>query len=246
MTRSIASSMSWRRTSSRPLRPALNALLGRELDDRGAMTHWLVPPLLAWHVADEATDVQRTWVLQSYLATSPAGWDVGVLPFYMGGKETQDPECGLSYDVVPPLLLAHWSEDDEHSVWFAQTFAQWSKRGWWFASFPIAAGGGNEDGHFALAPPLLFLDVGFEDVRATHFATAWLWTWENTWHAGFFPFYAGGRSDEGEYDLAPLVLFARWANDKDENVLWVAQTVASWDPHRWSVASFPFFFGAKE
>lgn len=231
---------------SRPLRPALNALLGRDLGDRGAMTHWLVPPLLAWHVADEATGVQRTWVLQSYLATSPAGWDVGVLPFYIGGKETQDPERGLSYDVVPPLLLAHWSEGDEHSVWFAQTFAQWSKRGWWFASLPLAAGGGNDDGHFALAPPLLFLDVGFDDVRATHFATAWLWTWENTWHAGFFPFYAGGRSENGAYDLAPLVLFARWANAKDENVLWVAQTVASWDPQRWSVASFPFFFGATE
>lgn len=251
---------------TRPLRAPLNFFRGKPLDDPSPFHHLLIPPLLTAHVGDEGDGgTERTWVLQSYLATSPSGWDFGTLPFYMGGRETRDEaqhedeaqdeakdeDDGLSYDIVPPLLFARWSEAGESSVWFAQTFAQWSKKGWWFASLPFAAGGGDDDAHFALAPPLLFFDVGFDHFRATHLATAWLWSWEREWHAGVFPLYAGGRktfesgATELAYDFAPLVLFGRYQSD-DSNLLWVAQTIASWDARRWSVASFPFFFGAKE
>lgn len=230
---------------TRSLLPALNVALGRPLESTRPLHHVLIPPLLFGHVGDDVSE--RTWLLNGYLATSPAGFDLGVLPFYLGGREARSQ--GLRYDVVPPLLFARWGEGGEEHLWFAQTLAAWSDSAWWFLSLPLAVGAGDRDGHFLLVPPLLLADVRIDEQRFTHLASGWLWTdGPTTWNGGVLPFYLGGRGSSA-YDVVPPLLFAR-AGDDDGGWFWLAQTFASWrstpGAERWSVESVPLFAAAQE
>ncbi|HEY4222827.1 MAG TPA: hypothetical protein VGO62_15830, partial [Myxococcota bacterium] len=115
--------------------------------------HWrLVPPLLYGHFGDN--DEELTIFAQSFLYRDlhhPSSWTAGSLPFYLGGRDTED---GSYYDLTP--LGGRLGDARSTTIYALQSFASWDANGAWSAaSFPFYFGGDDGNRWHELALPLV-------------------------------------------------------------------------------------------
>ena len=194
---------------------------------RGLITdrfhYFLIPPFLTLHFG-QSLDEDFTWVAQTYLSRSTAGWDFGSIPFYFGGaaNDRADGKPGAHYHVAPPLLFAHWGEgDDDYTIagpWYdlrtrddsGQLLRDWGL-------VPLVFGGADASWHYLFGPGFGQWGDGDEEklwvLQTLHERTP------QGWSVASVPFYFGGEAldDDGEvgafHHVVPPLLAARWGDE---------------------------------
>jgi hypothetical protein len=128
----------------------------------------VVPPLF-WRFA--GPDTSTTVAANVYVHTKPAGWDVGIVPLYFGGRD------GASgYDVVPPLFWRF--KDEAHETLVAGPyFRRDDAEGSVFGVAPFYFGGRSEKGSWDLVAPLFFRS---SDAQGSHLAVLPLFDYRQT------------------------------------------------------------------
>ncbi|MDF1563105.1 MAG: hypothetical protein P1V51_08680 [Deltaproteobacteria bacterium] len=190
----------------------------------------LVPPLFI-HLAQGEGPERKDSVLFGplYRHRMAQGWHAGLAPLYFGGRHATG-----GYDVVPPLLLARWRDEQGTRLWFANTWYRHRPDGTFsFSSFPLAFAGRTEHRHWLSIPPLLFHHSGREGVERTLAGPLYLSRVGEKRTRALFPLFFSRRTPEMQLDLA-LPGFYRYRDAEG----WEAGLLPLWAGGRNSRRSF--------
>lgn len=177
---------------------------------------FVVPPLY-WQWGDEGKREHTSIALAppGYYHRKKQRWDAGLVPLYFGGRDG----AGY-YDIVPPLLFGRWGDPKDHTLWILNNYYHRYPEGWTYSFFPLYFGSRKTDGSFYDVGFPLYWRFGdrekdFGIALQTYWKTSW-WGWD----AGSLPFFAAGRSREGDHYTAILPpLYINWGDKQKESTL---------------------------
>ncbi|HEY4219731.1 MAG TPA: hypothetical protein VGO62_00280, partial [Myxococcota bacterium] len=180
--------------------------------ERNGNEYFDVTPVGArWGTRDET----HLWLLQTFASKTPRGWDVQSWPVYFAGESVN----GAHHTVIPPLLTAHWGDDDSENTIVAQSWLFDDKTGWDAGSLPFYAGGRRGDHYYDLSP--IFARWG-DRQRGNFWALQTFAGWDqDSWAVASVPFYFGGASStkDSYYHVVPLLLTALWGDRREHNTI---------------------------
>ncbi len=182
-----------------------------------------VPLALYFDWGDDVRRERTTIFPLGWRHREPAGGDFGIFPFFFSHDRGPD-----HFWLAPPILSAHWGDAHTENTIAALYYDFQSARDRHRGIFPLWASGeldiGEKEGstRYDFILPPVYEHVSSPRSDTTIVLQSWLHQRrKGGWNAGSFPFYAGGRSDDGSeyYDLVLPPLFARWGDAESKTTI---------------------------